>query len=55
AVGHHPGIVRAERPEDDPEVRCPDTSLARRELGWEATTSLAEGLARTVAWYRRAH
>jgi len=55
AAGHHPGIVRAERPEDDPEVRCPDTSLARRELGWEATTSLAEGLARTVAWYRRAH
>ncbi len=41
-------------PETDPEVRCPDISLARRALDWEATTSLADGLARTVAWYRRA-
>lgn len=54
AVGHHPGIVHTERPADDPEVRCPDISLARRALDWEATTSLADGLARTVAWYRRA-
>jgi len=42
-------------PGSDHEVRCPGTSLARRELGWTATTSLTDGLARTVAWYRRAH
>jgi hypothetical protein len=33
---------------------CPDTSLARRTLDRQATTSLADGLARTVAWFRRA-
>ncbi len=54
AVGVHPGIVHVDRPVDDPEVRCPDTSLARELLGWEAHMTLAEGLERTVAWYRRA-
>lgn len=29
-----------------------DSSLIRRTLGWEPTTRLAEGLARTVAFYR---
>jgi GDP-L-fucose synthase len=34
-------------------VRLMDNGLARRELGFEARTSLAEGLRRTVDWYRR--
>lgn len=42
------------RPEDDPEMRCPDISLARSVLGWEPQVSLREGLARTVAWARDA-
>lgn len=29
-----------------------DATRARKELGWEAWTSLDEGLAKTVAWYR---
>jgi nucleoside-diphosphate-sugar epimerase len=29
------------------------TDKAQRLLGWRATTSLEEGLARTVDWYRR--
>jgi GDP-L-fucose synthase len=29
-----------------------DVSKARRELDWEARTSLRDGLAKTVAWYR---
>jgi UDP-glucose 4-epimerase len=29
-----------------------DCSLARDELGWQPETSFAEGLARTVAWFR---
>jgi nucleoside-diphosphate-sugar epimerase len=34
-------------------VRGPaDTRLAQDTLGWRATTSIAEGLARTVEWYR---
>jgi dTDP-glucose 4,6-dehydratase len=40
------------RPEDDPQVRRPDASLARKVLGWQATIEPASGLARTVAWYR---
>ncbi|SRR5579883_894143 len=29
-----------------------DVSKAKRELGWQARTSLREGLEKTVAWYR---
>jgi UDP-glucose 4-epimerase len=31
---------------------CLDASAAREHLGWEAWTSLPEGLARTVQWWR---
>jgi dTDP-glucose 4,6-dehydratase len=48
AVGHRPGIVHEDRPVNDPQVRCPDLTRARRLLDWEATTPLAEGLARPV-------
>ena len=40
------------RPEDDPQVRRPDATLAREALGWRATVEPAAGIARTVAWYR---
>ena len=39
-----------ERPVDDPEVRCPDITLARTELAWEPKVDLEEGLQRTLAW-----
>ena len=41
-----------ERPVDDPTVRQPDITLARRELGWEPTVGFEEGLGRTVDWFR---
>lgn len=50
AVGRDTGIRLVDRPDDDPQVRCPDTSVAERELGWGARVPLAEGLRRTVAW-----
>jgi UDP-glucose 4-epimerase len=37
------------RPFDVP-INVLDSSLARRELGWEARVSLSEGLARTLRW-----
>jgi nucleoside-diphosphate-sugar epimerase len=40
-------------PEDDPKVRRPDISLARRILQWEATVSLAEGLEKTIPYFRK--
>jgi dTDP-glucose 4,6-dehydratase len=45
-------IQFVDRPEDDPQVRRPDASLAREALGWSATIEPAVGIARTVAWYR---
>ena len=45
-------IARAPLPADDPRRRRPDISLARTALGWEPKVGLAEGLARTVAWFR---
>ena len=41
-----------ERTQDDPMVRQPDITKARRELGWEPTVSLEEGLTKTVEWFR---
>jgi dTDP-alpha-D-glucuronic acid decarboxylase len=35
---------------EDIDRRLPDVAFARRQLGWTATTSLEDGLARTVAW-----
>ncbi len=46
-IAHHPAPV------DDPKVRQPDTTIARRELGWDAQVPVAEGLARTIGWIRR--
>jgi dTDP-glucose 4,6-dehydratase len=51
ACGSQPGIEFLPRPVDDPQVRRPDATLARERLGWEATTPLAVGLARTAAWW----
>lgn len=39
-------------PQDDPQQRCPDISLAQRLLGWEPRVPVREGLVRTIAWFR---
>jgi len=52
ACGSHPGVAFLPRPVDDPQVRRPDTTIARERLGWEASTPLAVGLGRTAAWWR---
>jgi dTDP-glucose 4,6-dehydratase len=38
---------------DDPQVRRPDTTLARSLFGWEPGVSWADGLRATVDWFRR--
>ena len=40
-------------PVDDPKVRCPDISIAKRKLGWEPKTSLEYGLKRTIEFFRK--
>ena len=39
-------------PSDDPKVRQPDITKARRVLGWEPTVDRADGLARTLDYFR---
>jgi dTDP-glucose 4,6-dehydratase len=47
------GIVYKDmRTQDDPQVRQPDISKARRILGWEPRVELEEGLGRTIPWFR---
>jgi dTDP-glucose 4,6-dehydratase len=45
-------VVHVPRPEDDPTVRRPDITLAREQLGWAPGVDLADGLRRTIAWFR---
>lgn len=47
------GIVYEDyRIPDDPQVRQPDISKARRVLNWEPKVDLEEGLQRTIEWFR---
>jgi len=39
-------------PADDPMQRCPDITLAKAKLGWQPTIALAQGLERTIAYFR---
>ena len=39
-------------PPDDPAVRCPDISAARRELGWGPTIGLRDGVRKTIPYFR---
>jgi len=41
-------------PEDDPVQRRPDITLAKTRLGWFPKINLADGLARTIEYFRRA-
>ena len=53
ATGSASSLEHLPLPPDDPVRRCPDISRARKELGWQPTVDLEEGLRRTLAWYRR--
>ncbi|MBL9214072.1 MAG: SDR family oxidoreductase [Opitutaceae bacterium] len=39
-------------PADDPKQRRPDITLAKKYLGWEPTIPLAEGLKKTIAYFK---
>ncbi|MEP9383796.1 UDP-glucuronic acid decarboxylase family protein [Nocardioides sp. KR10-350] len=49
-TGSRSTIEHVPAPEDDPRVRRPDISRARRTLGWAPATPAEEGLKRTVRW-----
>lgn len=45
-------IVNQPLPEDDPKVRQPDITRARRILDWEPRVKLEDGLGRTIEYFR---
>jgi UDP-glucuronate decarboxylase len=46
-------IVHKPLPADDPKQRQPDITLARKYLKWEPTVPLAEGLRKTIAYFKK--
>jgi dTDP-glucose 4,6-dehydratase len=45
-------ITKDLRTKDDPQVRQPDISKAKRVLGWEPRVTLQTGLELTIPWFR---
>ena len=39
-------------PGDDPKQRDPDITLAREKLGWEPMVDRAEGLVKTIEYFK---
>ena len=52
-TGSRSKIIHLPLPQDDPRQRKPDISLARAQLGWEPKVPLAEGLKRTIDYFRQ--
>ena len=52
-VGGKSKIVFKPLPQDDPKMRRPDISFAKKELGWEPKVSLDEGLDEVIDYFRR--
>ena len=53
-TGSSSEIVHKDLPADDPKIRQPDITRAREILGWEPQVSRAEGLKRTLDYFRTA-
>ena len=51
-VGGKSKLVFKPLPQDDPKQRQPDISLAKKELDWEPTVELEEGLEKTIAYFK---
>jgi UDP-glucuronate decarboxylase len=52
-TGTRSKIVYHPLPVDDPRQRRPDISVARKELGWEPTVALEDGLTSTITYFER--
>jgi len=51
-TGSKSKLIQKPLPDDDPTRRRPDISLARKELDWEPTTNLTQGLEKTIDWFK---
>ena len=52
-AGSRSRIVYRPLPQDDPKIRRPDISKARKLLNWEPKVRPDEGLRRTIEWFRK--
>jgi len=52
-TGSSSKIIREPLPQDDPQQRQPDISKAKRDLGWEPSVPLEDGLVKTIDYFRR--
>ncbi len=52
-IGSDSEITFTELPVDDPKVRQPDITLARKTLGWEPKVLLKDGLATTIEHFAK--
>ncbi len=51
-TGSKSKLVYRDLPQDDPTQRRPDITLAKKELDWEPTIQLREGLEKTIEYFR---
>jgi dTDP-glucose 4,6-dehydratase len=51
--GSRSEVVFRPLPTDDPKVRQPDITKARRLLAWEPKVEVEDGLRRTIDWCRK--
>jgi UDP-glucuronate decarboxylase len=51
-TGSKSQLVYKPLPADDPTKRRPDITLAKKHLNWEPQIPLADGLKKTIAWFR---
>jgi UDP-glucuronate decarboxylase len=50
-TGSKSELINLPLPEDDPKQRKPDTSFAKKALGWEAQVKLRQGLTKTIGYF----
>lgn len=52
-TGSSSSLIYKELPIDDPKVRQPDITRAKKNLGWEPGVSLEQGLKKTIEWFKQ--
>jgi len=52
-TGSKSQLVFKDLPSDDPKQRKPNIDIAKKELGWQPTVALEDGLQKTIAYFQK--